>query len=99
LTPFDRLGPYPLKAYTRQYDLLGNPLISEGDIAIDSVHRFKGRSAPCVVFTEIDIADGMTALDDAACRRLFVGATRATMKLVMVISERAAKAMLATQDG
>jgi hypothetical protein len=97
LTPFDRLGPYPLKAYTRQYDLLGNPVISEGDIAIDSVHRFKGRSAPCIVFTEIDVPEGTTALDDATCRRLFVGATRATMKLVMVVSERAARVLLADQ--
>lgn len=97
LTPFDRLGPYPLKAYTRQYDLLGNPVISEGDIAIDSVHRFKGRSAPCIVFTEIDVPEGTTALDDATCRRLFVGATRATMKLMLVVSERAARLLLADQ--
>jgi len=76
-----------------QYDLLGNPLQGAGDIAIDSVHRFKGRSAPCVVFTEIDVAPGTKALDEAACRRLFVGATRATratMKLVLVLSQRRA---------
>lgn len=99
LTPFDRLGPYPLKAYTRQYDLLGNPVVSEGDIAIDSVHRFKGRSAPCIVFTEIDLPESASALDDAAARRLFVGATRATMKLVLVVSERTARILLAAQDG
>jgi len=51
------------------------------------VHRFKGRASPCVVFTEIDFE----TLDDAAARRLFVGATRATMKLVMVASEQAAR--------
>jgi hypothetical protein len=27
---------------------------SDGDIEIDSVHRFKGRAAPCIIFTEID---------------------------------------------
>jgi hypothetical protein len=58
------------------------------------VHRFKGRSAPCIVFTEIDLPEGTAALDDATCRRLFVGATRATMKLVMVVSERAARVLL-----
>jgi hypothetical protein len=87
LKPYDKLGPYPLRAPTGQYDLLGNALHTEGDILIDSVLRFKGRASPCVVFTEIDFE----TLDDAAVRRLFVGATRATMKLTLVMSERAAK--------
>jgi hypothetical protein len=54
------------------------------------VHRFKGRAVPCVVFTEIDF----DTLDDAAMRRLFVGATRATMKLTLVVSEQSAKVLL-----
>ena len=57
---------------------------------IDSVHRFKGRAAPCVVFTEIDFG----TLDDRAVRRIFVGATRATMKLVLVVSETSARVLL-----
>ena len=80
-----------LKAFTGRYDLLGSPIFSEGELLIDSVHRFKGQSAPCIVFTEIDFDE----LDEAALRKLFVGMTRATMKLVLVASERAAKAMLA----
>jgi superfamily I DNA/RNA helicase len=55
-------------------------------VLIDSVHRFKGRAAPCVILTEIDFE----TLDDKAIRRLFVGATRATMKLMLVVSEEAA---------
>ncbi|HLK41871.1 MAG TPA: ATP-binding domain-containing protein [Thermoleophilia bacterium] len=89
-TPFDRLGPYTLRAPTGQYDLLGNALYTEGDLLVDSVHRFKGRAAPCVVFTEIDFE----SLDDAAVRRIFVGATRATMKLTLVVSERSARVLL-----
>ena len=89
-TPLDKLGPHALKAFTGQYDLLGSPLYSEGDLFIDSVHRFKGQSAPCIVFTEIDFEE----LDEAALRKLFVGMTRATMKLVMVVSERAAETIL-----
>jgi hypothetical protein len=45
------------------------------------VLRFKGRAAPCVILTEIDF----DSLDDKAMRRLFVGATRATMKLTLVV--------------
>ena len=52
--------------------------------------RLKGRAAPCVVFTEIDF----DVLDNKAVRRLFVGATRATMKLTLVVSESAAKILL-----
>lgn len=85
LSPYDTLGKWPLRAPTGQYDLFGNALHTEGDLTIDSVHRFKGRAAPCVIFTEIDFE----TLDDKAIRRLFVGATRATLKLFMVMSSRA----------
>ena len=84
LAPLARLGPYSLRAPTGRYDLLGNPILTDGDILIDSVLRFKGRAAPCVILTEIDFEQ----LDDKAVRRLFVGATRATMKLMLVVSER-----------
>jgi superfamily I DNA and RNA helicase len=93
-TPLDKLGPHTLKAFTGRYDLLGSPVYSDGDLFIDSVHRFKGQSAPCIVFTEIDFEE----LDEAALRKLFVGMTRATMKLVLVMSERAAAAMLDRLD-
>jgi hypothetical protein len=90
LTPYEKLGPYSLRAPTGQYDLLGNAIYTDGDLLIDSVHRFKGRASPCVVFTEIDFE----TLDDAAGRRLFVGATRATMKLTLVVSEKSARMLM-----
>jgi hypothetical protein len=90
-TPLDRLGPHALRAFTGQYDLLGSPIFTEGELFIDSVHRFKGQSAPCIVFTEIDFDE----IDEKALRKLFVGMTRATMKLVLVMSERAAPCLAA----
>jgi hypothetical protein len=90
LTPYDRLGPHALKAFTGRYDLLGSPIHTGGETVIDSVYRFKGRSAPCVVFTEIDFE----ALDDLATRKLFVGVTRAMMKLILVVSDRAARVLM-----
>lgn len=85
-TPLEQLGPHRLRAFTGRYDLLGEPEHSQGELLIDSVYRFKGQSAPCIIFTEIDFE----AMDEAAMRKLFVGATRATMKLIMVASERTA---------
>jgi superfamily I DNA and RNA helicase len=91
LTPYTKLAPHTLRAPTGAYDLLGNPLHSAGEVVIDSVYRFKGRSAPCVILTEIDFDE----LDELVLRKLFVGATRATMKLALVLSERAGAALLA----
>lgn len=85
-TPLERLGPHRLRAFTGRYDLLGEPEHSPGELLIDSVYRFKGQSAPCVIFTEIDFE----TLDELAMRKLFVGATRATMKLIFVASARSA---------
>ncbi len=95
LTPYDHLGPYPLITFTGCYDLLGNPVYTEGDILIDSVYRFKGQAAPCVIFTEIDFE----TLDDLVLRKLFVGATRSTMKLTMIVSERAAQLLIERLSG
>lgn len=90
LASYTQLGPHKLRAPTGRYDLLGSPEYTEGELLLDSVYRFKGQSAPCVILTEIDFE----ALDERVLRRLFVGATRATMKLVLVVSKRAAQAML-----
>jgi hypothetical protein len=90
LFPFDALGPHALRRFTGEYDLLGSPLYTDGDVLLETVLRFKGQSAPAVVLTEIDFE----TFDETALRRLFVGATRATMKLILVTSERAAKVLL-----
>ncbi|AYZ01431.1 nuclease [Burkholderia multivorans] len=91
LAPLDQLGPHRLKRFTGTYDLFGNPEYRDGDVLLDSIHRFKGQSAPCVILTEVDFA----ALDARAARKLFVGATRATMKLLIVASARAAAQLTA----
>jgi hypothetical protein len=90
LLPYTQLGPHSLKTYTGRYDLLGHPIYSEGDVLLESVYRFKGQAAPAIVFAEIDFAQ----LDERAIRKLFVGATRAMMKLVLVVSERSATQLL-----
>ncbi len=90
LAAFDKLGPFTLKSFTGNYDLLGNPIFSEGDILMESVYRFKGQAAPYIILTEIDFEE----LDDVTLRKMFVGATRATMKLVLILSEKTAGYLL-----
>ena len=91
LMPFDELGGYTLRRFDGTYDDAGNPVFQEGDILVETVFRFKGQSAPCVILTEIDFE----ALDERAARRLYVGATRASMRLSLVMSEKAASQLLA----
>jgi len=86
----DRLGDFSFRRFASAYDLFQRPIYEEGDILMETVMRFKGQAAPAVVFAEIDFSE----LDDKAVRRLFVGATRATMKLVLVISDEAAAQLL-----
>ncbi|MGB7481840.1 MAG: ATP-binding domain-containing protein [Burkholderiaceae bacterium] len=86
LLTLDALGAHTLKSFTGDYDLFGNPIFREGDLLAESVYRFKGQSAPAVIFSEIDFEQ----LDQRALRKLFVGMTRARLKLVLVAAERAA---------
>ena len=93
LIALERLGANTLKHFTGEYDLLGEPRYTAGDVLVESVYRFKGQSAPAVILAEMDFGE----LDQAALRKLFVGATRAMMKLVVVLSadsDRALKARL-----
>ena len=81
---------HTLKSFTGSYDLFGNPVFREGGLLAESVYRFKGQSAPALIFTEIDF-EGMTEL---VLRKLFVGMTRARLKLVLVMSDRASLQLL-----
>ena len=87
LTSLDQLGPHRLRSFTGKYDLFGNPEYREGDVLLESIYRFKGQSAPCVILTEVDF----DTFDERSARKLFVGATRATMKLIVVASQRASR--------
>lgn len=94
MTAQDHLGPHRLRSFTGKYDLFGNPEYRDGDVLFESIYRFKGQAAPCVILTEVDF----NAFDERIARKLFVGATRATMKLIIVASQRAAQ-YLHLRDG
>lgn len=81
------LGPWTLRRFTGGYDEAGSPRWSEGQLLADTVYRFKGQAAHAVVLTECDFAQW----DDKACRLLFVGLTRARMRVEWVVSEQVAE--------
>jgi hypothetical protein len=86
---------HTLRSFTGAYDLFGNPVFREGGLLAESVYRFKGQSAPALIFTEIDFED----MDELTLRKLFVGMTRARLKLVLVMSERASVQFLDRMSG
>jgi hypothetical protein len=84
------LGPFGLRRFTGAYDADGRQCFTPGDIAFETVYRFKGQQAPAVVFAEIDFE----TFDEAALRRLYCGMTRASLALELVMSERAAAVLI-----
>lgn len=82
----DRIAGLPTRRFTGDYTNDGRAVMSEGVLQLETLHRFKGQAADCVVITEIDF----DAWTEDACRRLFVGLTRARLKVTLVASGAAA---------
>jgi hypothetical protein len=85
----DRLGGQATRRFTGQYDSAGNAQWREGPLLAESLYRFKGQSAPAVVLCEVDF-ETLTERDK---RKLFVGLTRAQMRVDVMLSERAARVL------
>lgn len=85
----DVLGPWALTKFTGDYDEAGRPIESRGELRIDTVRRFKGQSAQAVVLTEVDFDEA----DQMWRQLLFVGLTRARMRVEVVVSERAGRVL------
>lgn len=79
------LGGLATRRFTRRYTQEGTAILTDGELALDTLFRFKGQAADCVVLTEIDF----TEWNEDAKRRLFVGLTRARLKLTLIASTRA----------
>jgi thymidine kinase len=78
-------GGKRVKRPVRQAD--GSWAWSDGELKVETVNRFKGQSAPVVVFCEIDF-DELSVIN---ARKLFVGMTRGQLKVEMVMSEGVAE--------
>lgn len=86
-----QLAGLSLLKFTGQYDTAGNALWSSGSLVADSVYRFKGQSAPVVVLCEVDFE----ALTERERKKLFVGMSRAKLRLECIVSERTEQVLAA----
>ncbi|MCB1954145.1 MAG: ATP-binding domain-containing protein [Rhodocyclaceae bacterium] len=85
----DRIGPYCTRRFAGTYSSDGEPVWTEGELLVDTVHRFKGQSANGVVLSELEFE----SLGERERRRLFVGMTRARLAVELVIGEKADSAL------
>lgn len=85
----DQLAGLCLHKSTGHFDKAGNALWTTGSLVADSVYRFKGQAAPVVVLCEIDFE----ALTERERKKLFVGMSRAQLRLECIVSERAEQAL------
>ena len=87
LIGLDRVAGLRTRRFTGQYTGDGQAILTEGgELQLETLFRFKGQAADCVVIADIDF-DEWT---DDARRRLFVGLTRARLKVSLVASSTAA---------
>ncbi len=89
LMSMDEVGGKKVKRPVRNPD--GNWAWTDGELKVETVNRFKGQSAPVVVFCEIDF-DEWSIMN---ARKLFVGMTRGQLKVELVMSDRAAEILFA----
>ncbi len=79
-----KAGAFTLRRPTGTYDLLGNQVLTEGQILFDTIHRFKGQQAPAVVLTDVGPPPSDPKRRAYADRVLFAAMTRVTVRLEVV---------------
>jgi superfamily I DNA and/or RNA helicase len=80
---------------TGRYNDSGDAIYTEGELRVETVHRFKGQAADCIVLTGVDFDEW--SLD--AKRRLFVAMTRARIRLTIVASGNAEELVIKRISG
>jgi hypothetical protein len=77
-----KVGTFTLSRFTGNYDMLGNQVFEKGQVRFDTAYRFKGQQSPAVILTDVDPDERNL---DHALRLIFSGATRATLRLEMLV--------------
>lgn len=86
----EAIGGRRLRRPTGRFDANNMRVFTEGEIYCDTVRRFCGLAAPCVIVTEMDFAT-ITEHEKAL---LYLAMTRAEAALAFVMSERGYLALL-----
>jgi superfamily I DNA and RNA helicase len=80
----DDVGGAKLRLFTGEYDAHRNQVLRSGRLTFESVYRFKGQEAPAVILVDVDPPPGQPERLLRRQRVLYVGMTRATVRLAVV---------------
>ncbi len=78
----ERVSNYTLNRFTVDYDLLGNQILTDGQVRFESIYRFKGQQAPAVIIVDAARRDHAEA---DFLKLLYTAMTRATVRLDVVV--------------
>ena len=76
------IGKYKLRKFTGKYNSRNEQIYTDGDVAFDTIFRYKGQQAPCVILVDLDDA---FKRNDWSLGVLYCAMTRATMRLELVV--------------
>jgi superfamily I DNA and RNA helicase len=95
ITRTEQIAGKSTRRFTGRYSESGEAIYTEGELRVETVHRFKGQAADCIVLTGVDFDEWSSD----AKRRLFVAMTRARIRLTIVASGRAEQLIIEALSG
>jgi superfamily I DNA and RNA helicase len=95
ITRAEEIAGKSTRRFTGRYNDSGEAIYTEGELRVETVHRFKGQAADCIVLTGVDFDEWTSD----AKRRLFVAMTRARIRLTIVASDRSEELVITSISG
>jgi superfamily I DNA and RNA helicase len=79
-----QIGDHKLRKFTNRYNAHNEQIYTEGDLNFDTIFRYKGQQAPCVILVDLDES---IERNDWSLGILYCAMTRATMRLELVVKK------------
>ena len=95
ITRAEEIAGKSTRRFTGRYSESGEAIYTEGELRVETVHRYKGQAADCIVLTGVEFDEWTSE----SKRRLFVAMTRARIRLTIVASDRSEELVIARISG
>ena len=84
LADVDRIGKQKLRKFTGKYNANTEQIYTDGELNFDTIFRFKGQQAPCVILVDLDET---IEREDYWVGVLYCAMTRPTVRLELVVQQ------------
>jgi superfamily I DNA/RNA helicase len=95
ITKVEEIAGKATRRFTGRFSESGEAIYTAGELRVETVHRFKGQAADCIVLTGVDFDEWTSNVK----RRLFVAMTRARIRLTLVVGSDAESRIVASLSG